>query len=865
MYIIKNQDGVQYLNKLITSASDVQPAIILGSHTSAPSEQVAGSLYYDSTVGKVRVSKGGTYTDLSPYSPVEVYNASGGVELQSNSSATITAQTDTAGYTFLNHNIIQSGRLATGNVRFADFKVDGSSVFYIDESGIANYTTSHLGSFGPNSLISKEYADNISKNLDTKESVNLATQVALAANTAAGSGENKTLTANANGALSIDGVAAIQGWRVLIKNETASENNGIYVVTQVGDGSNPWILTRSDDADSDTQVSNGLFTFVEQGTILASTGWRLQTSDPITVDTTGLDFTQFSGTGVQGSWIDNGIFSGASGIEIQNLATTDLSGQTSNAGFTGLDWDIDVSGRSSSGSIDFLNLKRNSTSVFSISDDGDINAPNQTSFWKTSGNTTINSNTSLNISGAGTVLDLYAVNGDELSGIYLGNANSGSLAGGDFPLTTIIESFDGNSVGFYNKDTSGSDSFNYTVGPKGFKYNQSVSSVIATVEVTMGLNGLEFAGSSFSNSSYVTKTYVDDAITTNTFSLTDGNGTTANGSAVDLGGTITSTSITIVDGSAGNVYYSIGTDLNSATIKQSFLSANAITGNDDNYTGIETYDPSFANAVSLLGPTSRFAIESFGYTLSITDANYYPRLAVFDNRLANKRGLQLLGYGETDEQGTSADYSGLAGTSLVPKKYVDDEITSATSGSIEVDKFVYAASNTFTLTSTPAAILLVTLQGIALTEVSDYSLTGSDITLNDTLTVDDEINVIYTSSVNLGLSADYYTKTESDANARVQQALVQRTGTVIAFDRPASYGDVTAETGNITFDFTNAISGTTQVLKHNSGTKPTMPASANRLSGDYFLSIDNQIYLTPIFISGSTWRVDVTVSQNNTW
>jgi hypothetical protein len=72
MYIIKNQDGVQYLNKLITSASDVQPAIILGSHTSAPSEQVAGSLYYDSTVGKVRVSKGGTYTDLSPYSPVEV-------------------------------------------------------------------------------------------------------------------------------------------------------------------------------------------------------------------------------------------------------------------------------------------------------------------------------------------------------------------------------------------------------------------------------------------------------------------------------------------------------------------------------------------------------------------------------------------------------------------------------------------------------------------------------------------------------------------------------------------------------------------------------------------------------------------------
>ena len=44
-----------------------------------------------------------------------------------------------------------------------------------------------------------------------------------------------------------------------------------------------------------------------------------------------------------------------------------------------------------------------------------------------------------------------------------------------------------------------------------------------------------------------------------------------------------------------------------------------------------------------------------------------------------------------------------------------------------------------------------------------------------------------------------------------------------------------------------------------------MPASANKLSGDYVVSVDNQIYLTPIFISAGTWRVDVTVSQNNTW
>ena len=95
--------------------------------------------------------------------------------------------------------------------------------------------------------------------------------------------------------------------------------------------------------------------------------------------------------------------------------------------------------------------------------------------------------------------------------------------------------------------------------------------------------------------------------------------------------------------------------------------------------------------------------------------------------------------------------------------------------------------------------------------------------------------------------------------------LVQRTGTVIAFDRPASYGDVTAETGNITFDFTNAISGTTQVLKHNSATKPTIPVSSNLLAGGFEPSVDNFYYFTAIFISGSTWRVDLTISQTQVY
>jgi hypothetical protein len=95
--------------------------------------------------------------------------------------------------------------------------------------------------------------------------------------------------------------------------------------------------------------------------------------------------------------------------------------------------------------------------------------------------------------------------------------------------------------------------------------------------------------------------------------------------------------------------------------------------------------------------------------------------------------------------------------------------------------------------------------------------------------------------------------------------LKDKAGTVVSFERAFQHGYPTAETGNITFDFTRAISGMTQTMRHNSGTKPTLPATANRLSGDYVISVDNQIYFTPILESAGVYRVDVTVAQDNVW
>lgn len=145
----------------------------------------------------------------------------------------------------------------------------------------------------------KIYVDNVAAGLDPKESVRVATTAALPANTAAGSGVGKTLTMNAVGVLTVDGVATVLGDRILVKDEANAVNNGIYTVTTEGTASVAAILTRATDFDGSpgNEVTAGAYTFVEEGTVNANSGWVLSTNNPITVDTTALNFAQFSGTG----------------------------------------------------------------------------------------------------------------------------------------------------------------------------------------------------------------------------------------------------------------------------------------------------------------------------------------------------------------------------------------------------------------------------------------------------------------------------------------------------------------------------------------------------------------------------------------
>jgi hypothetical protein len=149
-------------------------------------------------------------------------------------------------------------------------------------------------------IVNKQYADAIASGIHFHEAVALATTAALPANTYNNgtSGVGATLTGNSNGALSVDSTLTIVAERILVKNEVAGANNGVYIVTQVGTAGTPYILTRATDFNTVgtgvNQIDEGDFFLVTSGTANVNTAWVQQTAPPITVGTTALVFQQFS-------------------------------------------------------------------------------------------------------------------------------------------------------------------------------------------------------------------------------------------------------------------------------------------------------------------------------------------------------------------------------------------------------------------------------------------------------------------------------------------------------------------------------------------------------------------------------------------
>jgi hypothetical protein len=145
----------------------------------------------------------------------------------------------------------------------------------------------------------KQYVDQAaSTGFTVHASVVYATTAALPTNTYSNGalGVGATLTAVANGALSIDGNAVTTSQRILVKDEVASANNGAYTVTQTGSGILPYILTRATDFDTAGagEIANNAYFFVTAGATNIGSAFILSQTAAITVGTTALPFTLFN-------------------------------------------------------------------------------------------------------------------------------------------------------------------------------------------------------------------------------------------------------------------------------------------------------------------------------------------------------------------------------------------------------------------------------------------------------------------------------------------------------------------------------------------------------------------------------------------
>ena len=140
------------------------------------------------------------------------------------------------------------------------------------ESNITNAPVGHTTIASGRAV--KDYVDATRSGLEVKDSCKVATTA------------NITLS----GTQTIDGIAVSAGDRVLVKDQSTTHQNGIYVCA-----AGSW--SRATDADTATEFNSGVFFFVEQGTLNADSGWVLTTDTAITFGSTAIAFAQFSGAG----------------------------------------------------------------------------------------------------------------------------------------------------------------------------------------------------------------------------------------------------------------------------------------------------------------------------------------------------------------------------------------------------------------------------------------------------------------------------------------------------------------------------------------------------------------------------------------
>jgi len=231
-----------------------------------------GRMYYNSTTDSIEIYGNGAWRKV-----VNSISSGGGVGIaealtvsESNGVVTLTlnvADTDSAG--LLSSAFWNDLNGATSDATASKLvKRDANGNIKVAEPTDAAHAAT------------KGYVDAARAGLDVKQSVRAATTGPVNLSTGLEAGDTLDTT-----------VTLAEGNRVLVKDQATASQNGIYVVQASG------AAVRATDFDGTGEVSGGAFTFVEEGTVNADSGWVVTSNGAIAVGTDAINWAQFSGAG----------------------------------------------------------------------------------------------------------------------------------------------------------------------------------------------------------------------------------------------------------------------------------------------------------------------------------------------------------------------------------------------------------------------------------------------------------------------------------------------------------------------------------------------------------------------------------------
>ena len=235
--------------------------------------------------GNVSGSSGSTTGNAATATALQTARAINGVNFDGTAAITVTAAAGTLSGTTLAAGVTASSLTSLGTIANLTATAGTVATTPTASTDIAN----------------KLYVDTVAQGLDAKASCVAAT----------------TADITLSGAQTIDGVSVVAGNRVLVKNQSLSQNNGIYLCA-----SGSW--TRATDANTWDELTSA-FTFIEQGTANGDCGFVCTANAGGTLGTTALPWSQFSGAGTftagTGLTLTGSVFSLTSPVAVANGGT----------------------------------------------------------------------------------------------------------------------------------------------------------------------------------------------------------------------------------------------------------------------------------------------------------------------------------------------------------------------------------------------------------------------------------------------------------------------------------------------------------------------------------------------------------------